>query len=432
MGRQWFVDDGELIHGPMSSAQLRALARDGKLPASSRIRVGRDGLWTPAHKVKGLWDAPQDSPRTPPSVDVVPPLPRDAVRTEVPIVPPESTVELPPTSEVASTAQNAPPPPPFEIACDEPPPLPPALPTDSDSELKVATEQRFPPTPSFHSAGPAPSSSVIANRDDSDGVTPPLPPPNSVSGAPSAPSDDEDRAEEEHLTWGDQVTAPLEPFGQRPPRRALSTLQLAIICVSAIAGLALWRFTSKTEKAEPESADSTARAVAGTPRKLDLAWTRNFPNPVSEQGIFSLTPMIEINKIELQLTPELAKVRLVADLLRLAQDGRPRKGLLFEGYGRPQVANQWIYLGPLPIPANRCDAELYSALASTPCYVNFVIGFDVELDFNTVPEEDGLIIRARPMTYYLVRVLEITDVSGSEAAIKRMSPFVGRRFELRY
>jgi hypothetical protein len=59
---EWFhrVMGQEL--GPVSDAQLKAVARDGTIQRDTFIRKGRDGSWTTAAHVKGLFSKPPEMP----------------------------------------------------------------------------------------------------------------------------------------------------------------------------------------------------------------------------------------------------------------------------------------------------------------------------------------------------------------------------------
>lgn len=54
MSSTWFVRINNKDAGPLTSGDLRTLARQGKLKPSDLIRMGADGQWTLASKVQGL------------------------------------------------------------------------------------------------------------------------------------------------------------------------------------------------------------------------------------------------------------------------------------------------------------------------------------------------------------------------------------------
>jgi hypothetical protein len=62
MAAEWFcIISGEAV-GPLSSQQLRAMVRQGKLKAEHPIRQGTAGPWVPAGRVKGLFPSDHASP----------------------------------------------------------------------------------------------------------------------------------------------------------------------------------------------------------------------------------------------------------------------------------------------------------------------------------------------------------------------------------
>ena len=62
MAAEWFYGKDNKQHGPVSAAQLKQLAQAGKLSATDLVwREGMDE-WTPASKVKGLFDTTASAP----------------------------------------------------------------------------------------------------------------------------------------------------------------------------------------------------------------------------------------------------------------------------------------------------------------------------------------------------------------------------------
>ncbi|BBO32235.1 DUF4339 domain-containing protein [Lacipirellula parvula] len=55
---EWFVNKSDKTYGPFTSAQLKELANTGKIKPDTQIRMGVEGKWTSAEKVKGLFDSP--------------------------------------------------------------------------------------------------------------------------------------------------------------------------------------------------------------------------------------------------------------------------------------------------------------------------------------------------------------------------------------
>jgi hypothetical protein len=61
MAHQWFLQHAGKQYGPLTSAQLKKLAGDGKITPASQIRLGAEGAWGPASRVQGLFPAPPES-----------------------------------------------------------------------------------------------------------------------------------------------------------------------------------------------------------------------------------------------------------------------------------------------------------------------------------------------------------------------------------
>lgn len=97
----WFVQHGGKQYGPLPAAKLKQLAADGKISPTTSVRLGTDGAWVPASRVKGLFDSmapaspsrPPATPRAnvPPSAPPIAPAPLVAtplVRAQPPKVTP--------------------------------------------------------------------------------------------------------------------------------------------------------------------------------------------------------------------------------------------------------------------------------------------------------------------------------------------------------
>lgn len=76
MNDEWYCDIAGREIGPLSARQLREMAERGQILPSDCVRRGRQGLWTPAQQVKGLFAAmpPQSAIHHAPP----PPLPTPA------------------------------------------------------------------------------------------------------------------------------------------------------------------------------------------------------------------------------------------------------------------------------------------------------------------------------------------------------------------
>lgn len=68
----WFVSKGGKTHGPFSSAQLKQLAAASKIDTSTQVRMGADGQWVTADRVKGLFVAAMATAATPSPVQPPP------------------------------------------------------------------------------------------------------------------------------------------------------------------------------------------------------------------------------------------------------------------------------------------------------------------------------------------------------------------------
>jgi hypothetical protein len=79
MSKQWYYEMMGTAIGPISSAELKHRVQQGKIPPDTPIRLGPDGKWQSADRVKGLLDAP-----TPPAAPATKPAAAGAVPTAVP------------------------------------------------------------------------------------------------------------------------------------------------------------------------------------------------------------------------------------------------------------------------------------------------------------------------------------------------------------
>ncbi len=68
MANEWYVQHGGKQYGPLTSANLKKLATDGKIVPATSVRLGSDGAWVPASRVQGLFAAapPAAPPPAPP------------------------------------------------------------------------------------------------------------------------------------------------------------------------------------------------------------------------------------------------------------------------------------------------------------------------------------------------------------------------------
>ena len=122
MANEWYVQHGGKQYGPMTSANLKKLAAEGKISPNTTVRLGSEGTWVPAARVQGLFAAgqPAAAPRAAqfPAVDTPPPAPKAVDLAAPPIAPPRSLPVGRPLAHVQLT----------NVA-----PLPKAVPADSGS-----------------------------------------------------------------------------------------------------------------------------------------------------------------------------------------------------------------------------------------------------------------------------------------------------------
>ncbi len=106
MAHQWYVQQGGKQYGPLTSANLKKLATEGKITQSTSVRLGDAGAWTPASRVQGLFAAPATTPAPSPLDGIAPPL-----RAQVaapPITPPPAPLVATPVARPAVGSFGAP------------------------------------------------------------------------------------------------------------------------------------------------------------------------------------------------------------------------------------------------------------------------------------------------------------------------------------
>jgi len=88
MSKQWFFQVmGEEL-GPVSSVELKEKVKQGQIQPETLVRLGREGRWTPADRVKGLLDpppVPAPAPPLPPRPDARPPASRSQAPAPAPV-----------------------------------------------------------------------------------------------------------------------------------------------------------------------------------------------------------------------------------------------------------------------------------------------------------------------------------------------------------
>ena len=55
MANEWYVRRGETVYGPFTPSRLRDLATSAKIVRDDQVRAGKEGQWTAASNVNGLF-----------------------------------------------------------------------------------------------------------------------------------------------------------------------------------------------------------------------------------------------------------------------------------------------------------------------------------------------------------------------------------------
>lgn len=79
MSKQWYFQVMGAEVGPLSPVQLKEKVKLGQVQAETLVRLGTDGKWQTADRVKGLLDPPP-APAKPPAAE--PAVPDDAIRIQ--------------------------------------------------------------------------------------------------------------------------------------------------------------------------------------------------------------------------------------------------------------------------------------------------------------------------------------------------------------
>lgn len=67
MSKQWYYEVMGSTVGPLTSAELRQGVLSGKIQPDTPVRLGTDGKWQSADRIKGLLDAPTAPSSVPPA-----------------------------------------------------------------------------------------------------------------------------------------------------------------------------------------------------------------------------------------------------------------------------------------------------------------------------------------------------------------------------
>jgi hypothetical protein len=100
MSKQWYYEVMGSPVGPITSAELKMCVQTRRILPETRIRLGDDGKWQTADRIKGLFDAP-----APPKPQVAAKAPAEEKVLIAPVVKPKSAAETG-TAELA-TLQTA-------------------------------------------------------------------------------------------------------------------------------------------------------------------------------------------------------------------------------------------------------------------------------------------------------------------------------------
>jgi len=90
MAASWFIRGGGKVYGPLDSAKLKQLVAEGKINESTEIAQSQAGPWLPASRVRGLFDAPAQTPSPVPQQQpqaYSPPAPIPPAAADPPVAP---------------------------------------------------------------------------------------------------------------------------------------------------------------------------------------------------------------------------------------------------------------------------------------------------------------------------------------------------------
>lgn len=99
MAHEWYVQHNGKLYGPLTSANLKKLAAEGKVSPSTNVRSGTEGNWVPAGRVQGLFAASATDGPTVAKAPAPTAAPRQQV-TPPPIAPPVAPPVAKPVARV--------------------------------------------------------------------------------------------------------------------------------------------------------------------------------------------------------------------------------------------------------------------------------------------------------------------------------------------
>lgn len=111
MAHEWYVQQGGKQYGPLTAANLKKLAAEGKITPATTVRLGSEGTWVAAARVQGLFAAKATTPplasNPPAGPATTPPQPPKAVVP--PVAPPvASPLARPASGSFGSLPKAAP------------------------------------------------------------------------------------------------------------------------------------------------------------------------------------------------------------------------------------------------------------------------------------------------------------------------------------
>ena len=117
MSKQWYYEVMGTVIGPLTAVELKQRVLKGQVQADTPVRMGADGRWQAADRVKGLMDR-TDAPAT---AAAPKPVSAPAPKAVAPAAKPSATVAAPaPKSEPTHVAGDTPAR--ETLALDDPPP----------------------------------------------------------------------------------------------------------------------------------------------------------------------------------------------------------------------------------------------------------------------------------------------------------------------
>lgn len=102
MAHEWYVQHGGKLYGPLTSTQLKKLAADSKIAATTQVRLGAEGNFVSASRVQGLFPANGAAAGGESKATTAPPPPVVAAKVAPPKAMPQAQVAPPPIAPPAA------------------------------------------------------------------------------------------------------------------------------------------------------------------------------------------------------------------------------------------------------------------------------------------------------------------------------------------